>query len=348
MRLRSWIPRIDGNFVTRLATVAATVAGLNELQQMGVVLATDSLSCGETYVVQKGDHLAKIARKCGVSLAELIILNGIDNPDRIFVGQRLRLVTTTADSAPVVQVERSTSSSYLGLAWPHEIGKIRETLASLNMGWFFSSFRPELLDISGYVPITRCGLSGELNGLPADYNGFLIVFNEPNLPEPNGCPLTPEDAASRYRNLRQDYPNAKMVVGNTSVWELGAWQTNYNWLPRFANLITDDPPYAWGTHGYVEEWITASNVTSWVGSFARKYGRRMWVTETGICSGNTDELTKLLDGLNRIKSVERVAFYTDYQPDNVPWGICDGRISLTEEDGDLTSPGQTVSNWENK
>ena len=32
-------------------------------------------SCGSTYVVQRGDWLAKIARKCGVSLSDLIAAN---------------------------------------------------------------------------------------------------------------------------------------------------------------------------------------------------------------------------------------------------------------------------------
>ena len=42
-----------------------------------------------TYTVQTGDTLRKIARRFGTTAKELARLNGIENPNRIFVGQRL-------------------------------------------------------------------------------------------------------------------------------------------------------------------------------------------------------------------------------------------------------------------
>jgi LysM repeat protein len=53
----------------------------------------------ETYVVTSGDTLSVIARRFGVSLAELQSLNGITNPDQISVGQTLRIPSGAAGSS---------------------------------------------------------------------------------------------------------------------------------------------------------------------------------------------------------------------------------------------------------
>ncbi len=42
-----------------------------------------------TYIVQQGDTLGKIAARFGTTVANLMRLNGISNPDHIWVGQRL-------------------------------------------------------------------------------------------------------------------------------------------------------------------------------------------------------------------------------------------------------------------
>ena len=53
----------------------------------------------KTYVVRPGDSLDKIARSQGVEVDELIRLNGIDDPNRIRVGQELRLNEPGAPAA---------------------------------------------------------------------------------------------------------------------------------------------------------------------------------------------------------------------------------------------------------
>ena len=46
---------------------------------------------GDTYVVQSGDSLSKIASRLGVSARALQDLNGITNPNQIYVGQKLKV-----------------------------------------------------------------------------------------------------------------------------------------------------------------------------------------------------------------------------------------------------------------
>jgi membrane-bound lytic murein transglycosylase D len=46
---------------------------------------------GKTYVVRRGDNLAIIAKRTGVPQRRLMAINSIDNPNRIYPGQRLKL-----------------------------------------------------------------------------------------------------------------------------------------------------------------------------------------------------------------------------------------------------------------
>lgn len=52
---------------------------------------TVDVSGGDTYIVQAGDTLSGIAAKYGTSYQHLAAINGIDDPDRINIGQVLRI-----------------------------------------------------------------------------------------------------------------------------------------------------------------------------------------------------------------------------------------------------------------
>lgn len=55
---------------------------------------------GGVYIVQPGDTLARIAARFGTTVSALVALNGLSNPDRIWVGQRLRVSGSAAAPAP--------------------------------------------------------------------------------------------------------------------------------------------------------------------------------------------------------------------------------------------------------
>ncbi len=57
---------------------------------------------GDVYVVRRGDALSEIAKKVGLTEAELLKINRIRNPNFIFEGQRLALKPAPAEAAPVV------------------------------------------------------------------------------------------------------------------------------------------------------------------------------------------------------------------------------------------------------
>ncbi len=59
---------------------------------------TAAAKCGSAVIVKRGDTLTKIARRCGVSVRALAAANGIQNINRVRVGQRL--IIPAAGSAP--------------------------------------------------------------------------------------------------------------------------------------------------------------------------------------------------------------------------------------------------------
>ena len=44
-----------------------------------------------TYVIQEGDALTVIAEQYGISVEELCRINGIEDPDLIYVGEVIRI-----------------------------------------------------------------------------------------------------------------------------------------------------------------------------------------------------------------------------------------------------------------
>jgi len=60
-----------------------------------------SLSYAQIYTVQSGDSLGKIAKKHGMTTAELIKLNNIKDPNKLAVGQKLRTAAAAAASSTV-------------------------------------------------------------------------------------------------------------------------------------------------------------------------------------------------------------------------------------------------------
>lgn len=70
----------------------------------GAVATTDTsyapvTSDGTVHVVQRGDILSRIAQRYGLSLPQIMALNGISNPNHVYVGQRLLVVGGSSQGA---------------------------------------------------------------------------------------------------------------------------------------------------------------------------------------------------------------------------------------------------------
>jgi putative chitinase len=70
--------------VRLVPTVAPTVATTADI-------ATTTTAAAQTYTVVAGDSIGKIATKLGVSAQSIIDANGLTDPNKIQVGQKLRI-----------------------------------------------------------------------------------------------------------------------------------------------------------------------------------------------------------------------------------------------------------------
>jgi N-acetylmuramoyl-L-alanine amidase len=90
-------------------------------------LATLALA-REPIVVRPGDTLTSISRRHGVEIETIVDLNGLANPNRIFVGQELRLEpasTSTAARAPAAPAPAAASRTHVVQAGEHLTGIAR-------------------------------------------------------------------------------------------------------------------------------------------------------------------------------------------------------------------------------
>jgi LysM repeat protein len=95
------VPLTTGSPVPPTAASLATSTPPAAASQAPSSGSTPVRSAGEsTYVIQRGDTLAKIATRYGVTVKQLTDLNGIKNPNLIVPGQTLKIPgTTTAPAA---------------------------------------------------------------------------------------------------------------------------------------------------------------------------------------------------------------------------------------------------------
>lgn len=74
-------------------------------------LGATALANAETYTVQKGDTLSAIAKKNGTTVDEIVSKNGIQDANKISVGQNLTINETTEASATPTTTEAVAESA---------------------------------------------------------------------------------------------------------------------------------------------------------------------------------------------------------------------------------------------
>jgi hypothetical protein len=158
----------------------------------------------------------------------------------------------------------------------------------------------------GYLP----------QNFPSSYSGYLLVFNEPNVPEPYGCGISPSVAAARYLGLLQRVPDASLVVGGLNIWGV-------DWFRQFlaaCMALGAKWPVYFHAHGYMEQGITASEVILRFHQLhAMGGGGNWWITEHGAPGGTLDDFKTIVGELERTWWIQRHAAFTDRAQGTEPW-----------------------------
>lgn len=83
------------------------------------------------YVVQPGDTLSSISRKFGVSAQEIAEANGLVNPNRIYVGQVLKIPTSAPETSPELTHTVKSGETLYSISLQYGVNWI--TIAQANM-----------------------------------------------------------------------------------------------------------------------------------------------------------------------------------------------------------------------
>ncbi len=75
---------------------------------------TTTITGPEIYVVQTGDSLGAIASRFDVTLADLVAVNAITDPDKISVGQELLIPDGTTPAATTTTTSAETTTTTAG------------------------------------------------------------------------------------------------------------------------------------------------------------------------------------------------------------------------------------------
>jgi LysM repeat protein len=119
--------------VPAVAPQTTTAASDTDLTATAPPEAVPALPATSDYVVRRGDSLRAIALQYGTSEAELIALNGITNPDRILVGQVLRVpgvvvVSSVVEPAAVAEVIAASAETVIATVSSAPVETITHTV----------------------------------------------------------------------------------------------------------------------------------------------------------------------------------------------------------------------------
>jgi LysM repeat protein/predicted chitinase len=142
--------------------------------QVGQVLQVYESSNLSTYIVQSGDNLTNIARRFGMTLSEIQLLNNISNPDELQVGQEI-IVYDNTDSGNGTSPDTTTyivqSGDNLG-SIAEQFGMTLSEIQSLN-----NISNPDQIQIGQELIVY------DINGVgtPPDQTTIYIVQSGDNL-----------------------------------------------------------------------------------------------------------------------------------------------------------------------
>lgn len=186
-------------------------------------------------------------------------------------------------------------SALMGVGLPTQ-AQYPADVGTLGATWFYN-WSTDFMGVEGFVPMS---FYGDDPHLPASYDGYLLVFNEPE----NGgqTNLTPGAAAARTLALAATYPQARLIVGGTGY-------SGRAWLSEYVKLLGDYRPAGLHVHGYVEGDISAGAIIEYW-TWARSLGiGEFWVTEFAETNGDMAAARRLIDWCRQNST--RYAWFTN-------------------------------------
>lgn len=216
-------------------------------------------------------------------------------------------------------------SDYLPPAFPKKGlartygGQFPDDLTDLGAEWYFNWGATESLytgPYGDYVPMSYSGQ--EIAWLDSSFDGYLLVFNEPENGPPYGGGQGAVDAAIAYCALASAYPKATLVVGGVQVW-------HYSY---FSDLVDEigarcELPRVWHAHMYVD--INASFYDVYdnfddLDVFHNLVGGTWWITEWADTTSNDPAITQtFLEEFEDRIWVQKIAIETNRFSGAEPW-----------------------------
>lgn len=202
--------------------------------------------------------------------------------------------------------------------------------ALLNIGWHYDYTlrRPgrSLDNGSQYVPMLWCDIYpalrydapainyfDQLRRLPADYNGYLLFANEPDLRgsihDGGQCERTPRQVAYMLRSVRQICPGCRVVGPNVSHID---YVRGWPWLSAFYDEVRRlgvRPPEVAAIHDYTGQPPTAivDSLFALLATF-QDAPETAWVTEFGSCDAAW--VAEAVATYERDERISRYAYFT--------------------------------------
>ena len=177
---------------------STTPAPVNNLSDASASNTNSNASAGTSYVVKTGDSLRKISNVTGVDESTLIKLNGITDPNRLRVGQVLRLSERNDNKlgvSPITQTtkpvarpldqnaadtppSRAPDAGVISWAWPAN-GKLIQGFTAVTKGIDIGGNLgdPVVAAANGKVVYAGNGIRGLGNLVIVDHgNGFITAY----------------------------------------------------------------------------------------------------------------------------------------------------------------------------
>jgi len=204
----------------------------------------------------------------------------------------------------------SSSDPRKGIGMPYS--PYPEDLERMGASWYYN-WSPTIAP--NCVPAFRMG---DVPGFPLDYSGYVLLFNEPNNPEPYGHPIPPDEAVVIYMQLYDTYPRVVWVVGNVNIFYR-------HWMIDFWRICKETPgcvmPEYLGFHVYIDNDEDAAHLHLFLDGMHKLEfpNTKWWITEFADVYGGIYNDALILSEFRKRAWIERWAIFCNRAKGDEPW-----------------------------